>query len=85
MQVIKGRHIGSDLLTFGYSLSGGLDVDFNGYPDLLIGAFEGAAVTLLRARPIVNLSTKVGPPANLSNIDPKRPGCALHRNSNLTW
>lgn len=31
--------------TFGYSLSGGLDLDQNGYPDLLVGAYESDTVS----------------------------------------
>ena len=33
--------------TFGYSLSGGLDLDQNGYPDLLVGAYESDTVSLI--------------------------------------
>uniref|UniRef100_A0A8C3JCQ7 Integrin subunit alpha 3 n=1 Tax=Calidris pygmaea TaxID=425635 RepID=A0A8C3JCQ7_9CHAR len=37
-QVISGSDLGpASMRTFGYSLSGGLDVDGNSYPDLLVG------------------------------------------------
>ncbi|XP_033120627.1 integrin alpha-6-like [Anneissia japonica] len=39
--------------TFGYSLSGGIDMDNNSFPDLLIGAFESSEVVLLRTRPVI--------------------------------
>lgn len=71
--------------TFGYSLSGGLDLDENGYPDLMIGAYDVDAVVLLRARPIINITTSVEPAANLQNIDPSRMGCPKHPNANHTW
>ena len=34
--------------TFGYSLSGGLDLDGNGYPELLVGAFETDSIIAFR-------------------------------------
>jgi hypothetical protein len=71
--------------TFGYSLSGGLDLDQNGYPDLMIGAYDVDAVLLLRARPIINILTSVEPSANLQNIDPSQMGCPKHPNANHTW
>ncbi|XP_012945284.1 integrin alpha-PS1 isoform X2 [Aplysia californica] len=43
------------LSSFGYSLSGGIDLDENGYPDLLVGAYESDAVVLVRSRPIIKL------------------------------
>ncbi|KAL1137846.1 hypothetical protein AAG570_009542 [Ranatra chinensis] len=81
-QVIRGEHF--KIKTFGYSLSGGLDLDNNGYPDLLTGAFEASSVVLFRARPIVGLTTRVGPKNALSNIDPNSKGCDSHPNSNHT-
>lgn len=38
-----------DLRTFGYSLSGGMDLDDNGYPDLLVGAYDTDSILLLRS------------------------------------
>ena len=59
--------------TFGYSLSGSLDVDQNGYPDLLVGSYEDATVILLRGRPIINIVTTVK--GQLDGIDPTRTQC----------
>lgn len=39
-QVIKAESLPIVMKTFGYSLSGGIDLDANGYPDLLVGAYE---------------------------------------------
>lgn len=44
IQVISGSELG--LQTFGYALSGGLDVDGNSYPDLLVGSLAERVVLL---------------------------------------
>uniref|UniRef100_A0A183V741 Integrin_alpha2 domain-containing protein n=1 Tax=Toxocara canis TaxID=6265 RepID=A0A183V741_TOXCA len=49
---------GARLRTFGFSLSGGVDLDKNGYNDLVVGAFASDAVAILRARPVINIHTK---------------------------
>ncbi|XP_069572345.1 integrin alpha-3-like isoform X2 [Brachyistius frenatus] len=61
-QVIRGSSVSPGFRTFGYSLSAGLDVDGNKYPDLLVGSLDNA-VALLRSRPVVHLNTtlKVSP------------------------
>nr|XP_005301991.1 integrin alpha-3 isoform X1 [Chrysemys picta bellii] len=57
-QVISGAELGpSGIQTFGYSLSGGLDVDGNSYPDLLVGSLS-EQIALLRARPVINILNK---------------------------
>ncbi|CAK8695049.1 unnamed protein product [Clavelina lepadiformis] len=53
---------------FGYSLSGGLDMDFNGYPDLLIGSLSDTAV-LYRTRPIVNVEAAITSSVNKINVN----------------
>ncbi|XP_068245736.1 LOW QUALITY PROTEIN: integrin alpha-PS2-like [Palaemon carinicauda] len=54
-QVIQASDLSHRLSTFGWSLSGGLDMDNNVYPDLLIGSYASDAAVLLKARPVVNL------------------------------
>ncbi|XP_027450733.1 integrin alpha-7 isoform X1 [Zalophus californianus] len=70
-QVLEGEAVG--IKSFGYSLSGGLDVDGNHYPDLLVGSLADTAV-LFRARPILHVSHEVfiAPRA----IDLEQPNCA---------
>ncbi|KAK3850277.1 hypothetical protein Pcinc_043006, partial [Petrolisthes cinctipes] len=47
--------VGQAISTFGWSLSGGMDMDDNLYPDLLVGAYLSDAAVLLKSRPIVQL------------------------------
>ncbi|XP_037799232.1 integrin alpha-PS2-like [Penaeus monodon] len=58
-QVIYARDVtpgpGPPITTFGWSLSGGQDMDNNLYPDLLVGAYLSSSAVLLRTRPIVSL------------------------------
>ncbi|KAI3359081.1 hypothetical protein L3Q82_002579 [Scortum barcoo] len=54
-QVIWGSSVSPGFRTFGFSLSGGVDVDGNKYPDLLVGSLDDA-VALLRTRPVVHLN-----------------------------
>ena len=65
----------ADFQTFGSSLSGGLDMDGNSYPDLVVGAYASNAVFMFRARPIIDISTYVDD-KNLRGIDPGAQGCS---------
>ncbi|XP_015269163.1 PREDICTED: integrin alpha-3 [Gekko japonicus] len=69
-QVISGEDIGSGIKTFGYSFSGGMDVDGNSYPDLLVGSLSENLV-LLRARPVINIVSKTFT-VTPSPLDPAR-------------
>uniref|UniRef100_A0AAR5QAR5 Integrin alpha-2 domain-containing protein n=1 Tax=Dendroctonus ponderosae TaxID=77166 RepID=A0AAR5QAR5_DENPD len=63
------------LSTFGYSLSGGLDMDKNGYPDLLVGAYESERALLFLTRPIIDINIKIES-SDMFNINVSRKGCA---------
>lgn len=69
----SGRDIGRKLRTFGYSLSGGVDLDHNGYPDLAIGNYASDSVVIIRARPILDISSEV---TGLKRIDPTSYKCS---------
>lgn len=80
------------LKTFGYSLSGAIDMDHNGYSDLLIGAYENDAVVLLRSKKIIDISTYIRYAKKdgtyqdkIEPIDPNRIGCWADPDSNHTW
>ncbi len=71
--------------TFGYSLSGGLDLDRNEYPDLAVGAYDDDKVYLIRSRPIIGIITRVQPEDVFKNIDPNRPGCPKFPEATEVW
>lgn len=81
----KIQHKESGLSTIGYSLSGGLDLDGNGYPDLATGAYESDIVILYKARSIIDITTTVRDNyKELFNINVSQHGCTVDRASNLT-
>ncbi|XP_010872704.2 integrin alpha-3 [Esox lucius] len=68
-QVIEGKDIAeAGFKTFGYSISGGLDVDDNLYPDMVVGSLDDR-VALLRARPVIHLSKSLKVTPEI--VDPK--------------
>ncbi|XP_048784358.1 integrin alpha-7 isoform X7 [Lagopus muta] len=69
-QVLDGEGVG--VTTFGYALSGGVDVDGNLYPDLLVGSLSDTVV-LYRARPVVYISRNVS--LLPANIDLEQSNC----------
>ncbi|XP_014233587.1 integrin alpha-PS2-like [Trichogramma pretiosum] len=56
-QVIHSEQLVQPLQTFGWSVAGGLDLDQNKYPDLVVGAYESNAAAYFRARPVIDLTT----------------------------
>ena len=55
-------------VAFGYSLSGGLDIDGNSYPDLTVGDLQGEHVTTIRGSPLVNVTLLVADRKEVLNI-----------------
>jgi hypothetical protein len=47
-QVIQAEDVFSTLSTFGFSVAGGMDLDENEYPDLVVGAYEADTAVYLR-------------------------------------
>ncbi|WAR14263.1 ITA8-like protein [Mya arenaria] len=45
--------------TFGWSLAGGMDMDENKYPDLMIGAYNSNRAALVRSRPVVRVTPTI--------------------------
>ncbi|KAM4588465.1 integrin alpha-7 isoform 2-T2 [Odontesthes bonariensis] len=55
-QVLDGRNF--DVQHFGYSISGGLDIDNNHYPDVAVGSLNDSVV-LLRSRPVIHVIREI--------------------------
>lgn len=83
-QVITAEALPVVMKTFGYALSGGVDMDANGYPDLLVGAYENSSVALIRTRPIIDIKTSIRPSNTIINIDPTKRGCDRDPSANYT-
>lgn len=60
-QVLDGRDF--DVRRFGYSISGGLDIDANHYPDVAVGSLNDSVV-LFRSRPVIHVIREI-------SIDPQ--------------
>ncbi|KAL6487644.1 hypothetical protein MHYP_G00042700 [Metynnis hypsauchen] len=63
---LSGRSISPTLQMFGQSLSGDVDMDGNGYPDVTIGAFMADSVVLLRSRPVITVDVSIFLPASIN-------------------
>ena len=75
-QIILASDIpGPAISTLGYSLAGGLDMDFNNHTDLLVGAYQSDTVVILRARPVIDIVTWFG--NKTVRINPSKLGCDM--------
>ncbi|XP_030586088.1 integrin alpha-5-like isoform X2 [Archocentrus centrarchus] len=61
--------------SFGFAMRGNKDLDHNGYPDLIVGAFGVDKAVLYRARPIVNASASLTVQPTMFNQEEKQ--CTL--------
>ncbi|KAM4610090.1 integrin alpha-5 [Polymixia lowei] len=74
-QVIAGQWAaGSIPASFGFALRGAKDLDMNGYPDLIVGAFGVDKAILYRSRPIVNTSASLTVYPTMINPEEKNCG-----------
>lgn len=87
-QIIRASDLGlvanRKINTFGSYLSGGLDLDDNGYPDLVVGAYNSSASIALLSRPIISIQTNVPKKGEIKAIDPSIKGCKDDIFSNAT-
>ncbi|XP_057656467.1 integrin alpha-PS2 isoform X1 [Diorhabda carinulata] len=65
------------LTTFGFSLTGGLDLDDNEYPDMAVGAYLSNSAFFFRSRPVVFIDSYVQFQSINKKIDLKQKNCHL--------
>ncbi|XP_052127501.1 integrin alpha-PS2 isoform X2 [Frankliniella occidentalis] len=76
-QVILAEDINHQLSTFGFSLSGGLDLDNNEYPDLAVGAYDSDSAVFFRSRPVVKMTGQVAFSLDSKQISLDQRNCTL--------
>ncbi|XP_066258052.1 integrin alpha-PS2 [Euwallacea similis] len=80
-QVIHAEEIntksGIPLSTFGFSVTGGMDMDGNDYPDLAVGAYLSSSAFFFRSRPVVRVESFVRFRTESKQIDIKKKNCNL--------
>ncbi|XP_053216463.1 integrin alpha-IIb [Podarcis raffonei] len=59
---------------FGFAIRGAVDIDANGYPDVLVGAFRASKVTVYRAQPVMFLKAQMVLPGALN---PEEKSCTV--------
>lgn len=75
-QRISGKDIRSSIAGFGISISRGLDIDNNTYPDILIESYASSSAVLLRTRPVIRLKARIY--FDVPKIDMSRTECDSH-------
>uniref|UniRef100_A0A8C5C5T3 Integrin, alpha 5 (fibronectin receptor, alpha polypeptide) n=1 Tax=Gadus morhua TaxID=8049 RepID=A0A8C5C5T3_GADMO len=81
-QVITGQWAAGVIpASFGFAMRGAKDLDMNGYPDLIVGAFGVDRALLYRSRPIVNAIATMAISPNM--INPEEKNCPV-TNDNIT-
>ncbi|XP_033113687.1 integrin alpha-8-like, partial [Anneissia japonica] len=71
-QVITPMDLNLNVTSFGAALSGGIDVDDNAYPDVMVGAFQSDKAILLRSRPVITVVASIQPEPQGINLDEKK-------------
>ncbi|KAG1695759.1 Integrin alpha-PS2 [Nymphon striatum] len=70
-QVIYAKDISGRLRTFGFSVSGGVDIDANGYNDLLVGGYSSDTAVYFRARPIITITSEISISPKVIHLEDK--------------
>uniref|UniRef100_A0A8C9TP12 Integrin, alpha 9 n=1 Tax=Scleropages formosus TaxID=113540 RepID=A0A8C9TP12_SCLFO len=77
---LSGRRIHPSLRMFGQSISGGVDMDRNGYPDVTVGAFMSDNVVMLWSRPVITVDVSIFLPPSISITAPECSDSSQHLN-----
>ncbi|XP_054470856.1 integrin alpha-V [Anoplopoma fimbria] len=81
-QVLQGKWASSYMpASFGYSMNGNIDIDKNGYPDLIVGVFGADKAVLYRARPVISVNATLDMTPQI--INPEEKTCTLPGTSTL--
>ncbi|XP_029385700.1 integrin alpha-V [Echeneis naucrates] len=79
-QVLQGKWASTYMpASFGYSMTGNTDIDQNGYPDLIVGAFGADIAVLYRARPVISVNATLDMTPQI--INPEEKLCSLPESS----
>ncbi|XP_048754476.2 integrin alpha-8-like isoform X3 [Ostrea edulis] len=76
-QILHGQALGYYLSTFGFSLSGGYDLDKNGYPDLVVGAYESDTAVFVKSRPIVRVAASLRLDPDIIKLEERNKNCHI--------
>ncbi|XP_023310590.1 integrin alpha-PS2 isoform X3 [Anoplophora glabripennis] len=78
-QVIYAKDIETNipLQTFGFSISGGMDLDGNDYPDMAVGAYLSDTAFFFRSQPVVIVDAYVQYRTAKKQIDIKETNCHM--------
>ena len=84
-QRIYARDLSSNTAfsAFGSSVAGGADLDDNGYPDLVVGAYQSDAIAVLLSRPVVNIDASIS--ATPKYIDTSEQTCSMDHSANVCF
>ncbi|XP_057335513.1 integrin alpha-PS2 isoform X2 [Microplitis mediator] len=86
-QVIHAQELSSRVETFGFSVAGGLDLDGNLYPDMVVGSYDSSTAMFFRSRPVIKMVpqdtfVEFGSSSKLISLDDK--DCTLSNTTPVT-